>query len=65
MTENISAFERENKFYYGKLRLLEIMCDGLNADTDSVYIKDILQVLYNTEEVRFFFNIFLNFFIEL
>ncbi|XP_053206628.1 microtubule-associated protein RP/EB family member 1-like isoform X2 [Panonychus citri] len=49
----IDSLERERDFYYGKLRDIEVLCQGTTENEDeekSVLIEKILNILYATEE---------------
>lgn len=46
----VDSLERERDFYYGKLREIEVMCQGTETEEKSALIEKILDILYATEE---------------
>jgi len=52
MTEmklTVDSLERERDFYYGKLREIEVLCQG-EEESKTPLIEKILDILYATEE---------------
>jgi len=50
MKLTVDSLERERDFYYGKLREIEVMCQGTENEEKSNLIDKILDILYATEE---------------
>ena len=50
MKLTVDSLERERDFYYGKLREIEVLCQGTENEEKSVLVDKILDILYATEE---------------
>lgn len=49
----VDSLERERDFYYGKLRDIEVLCQGNEEQENAVmkeHIEKVLEILYTTEE---------------
>lgn len=50
MKLTVDSLERERDFYYGKLREIEVLCQGTEPEEKQALIDKILDILYATEE---------------
>lgn len=50
LTLSVDSLERERDFYYGKLRDIELLCQGGTPEELTPLIEKIKEILYATEE---------------
>lgn len=54
---SLEGLEKERDFYFGKLRDIEVMCQEVAEDGNTLVAK-ILEVLYATEVILYFTHLF-------